>query len=128
MPELGQLPLSEEASTLVRNKRHLDVRVPSWHLSDPRPLRGLHPSGSEVISMDISQTVAPPTASSQNGASQNVEAVAMVQDLVKSFSMQLEVIPQETPDQSQAQSDSLDPEHPQISYKKTSPLRGDFRL
>ena len=56
MPELGVLPLLEGARTL------------SWHASDPRPLRGLPPSGIEVVS----QTVAPPTPN-QDGASQNTK-------------------------------------------------------
>ena len=51
------------------------------------------PSGIEVISMGVSQTVAPPTTS-QVGAIQNMES--MVQGLLKS---QFRVIPQETPDQ-----------------------------
>ena len=38
----------------------------------------------------------------------------MVQDIVKSSLTQLGVIPQETPTQSQAQSDTVDPEPPQI--------------
>ena len=42
----GQLPLSEEASALVKRNRHLDVQVPSWHLRDPRPLQGLPLQGS----------------------------------------------------------------------------------
>ena len=83
MPELGQLPLSEEASILVGRNMHLGMRVPSWH---PRSLRGL-PSEIEGISTGISQTVGPPPASSQDGASQNVEAI--VQDLVKSSLRQL---------------------------------------
>ena len=73
---------------------------------------GAPPSWMEVISTGISQTVAPPPAGSQDGDSQNVEA--MVQDLVKSSLTQLGVIPQETLDQSQAQSDTVDPGPPQI--------------
>ena len=42
---------------------------------------GAHPSGIEVVSTGVSQTVAPPTPS-QDGASQNMET--MVQGLVKS--------------------------------------------
>ena len=78
--------------------------------SDPRPLRGLPHSGIEVIS-SISQTEAPPT-NSQAGASQYVEA--MVQNLVRSSLTQFGVIPKETPNQSQAQSDTIDPETPQV--------------
>ena len=58
---------------------------------------GAPPSGIEVISTVISQIVAPPPASSQDGASQNLEC--MVQDLVKS---------------SQTQSDTVDLEPTQI--------------
>ena len=78
---------------------------------------GAPPSGSK------SSVLAPPPASSQDGASQNVEA--MVQDLVKTSLIQLGVIPQETPDQSQPQSDTVDPEPPQRpgTSSKTSPLR-----
>ena len=38
----------------------------------------------------------------------------MVQGLVKSSLTQFGVIPQETPDQSQVQSDTIDPEPPQV--------------
>ena len=48
------------------------------------------------------------------GLALNVEA--MVQDLVKSSMTQFGVIPKETPDQSQAQSDTVDPETPQVEY------------
>ena len=55
--------------------------------------------------------MAPPTPS-QDGAIQTIETV--VQGLVKSSLTQLCVIPQGSPDQSQAQSDTRDPEAPQI--------------
>ena len=88
MPELGQLPLSEGASTLVGRNRHQRVQVPSWHPSNPRPLQG------SKLSVCVSQTVAPPSPS-QDGASQNMET--MVQGLVKSFMTQLGVIPEGNP-------------------------------
>ena len=52
----------------------------------------------------------PPTPS-QDGASQTMETV--MQGLVKSSLTQFGVIPQESPDQSQAQSDTREPEPPQ---------------
>ena len=53
------------------------------------PLGAPH-SGTEVISTGISQIVAPPLASSQDGASQNVEG--MLQDLVKSSRTQSDTV------------------------------------
>ena len=93
-------------ATSVRGSKCIPVAIPAI----PN-LFGGSPSGIEVISTGISQTVASTTVT-QDGASQNVEA--MVRDLVKSSLTQLGVIPQETPDQSRAQSDTVDPESPQI--------------
>ena len=73
---------------------------------------GAPPSWIELISTCITQNCGAPPASSQDGASQNVEAMA--QDIVKSSLTQLGVMPQKTPDQSQAQSDTVDPEPPQV--------------
>ena len=61
---------------------------------------GAPPSGIEVISTCITQTVVPPPVSSQDGANQEMKA--MVQNIVKSSRTQLGVIPQDTPTQSQA--------------------------
>ena len=69
------------------------------------------PSGIEINDTGVSQTVALPTPS-QDRASQTKEAV--MQGLVKSSLTQFGVIPQESPDQSQAQSDTREPEPPQI--------------
>ena len=68
---------------------------------------GSPPSWIELIRTCITQNCGAPPASSQDGASQNVEAMA--QDIVK-----LGVMPQKIPDQSQAQSDTVDPEPPQV--------------
>ena len=76
MPELGQLPLSEEASAHGEGTGTWACKFPVGIPTIPDPFGA--PPGIEVISTAISQTVAPPTASSQDGASQNVEA--MVQD------------------------------------------------
>ena len=53
-----------------------------------------------------------PPNSSQAGAGQNMEA--MVHDLVKSSLTQFAAIPKETPDQSRAQSDTVDLETPPV--------------
>ena len=68
--------------------------------------RSLTPSGIEVILWR------PPSVSSKDGTSQNVKA--MVQDIVKFSLTQLDVIPQKASTQSQAQSDTVDPEPPHI--------------
>ena len=73
---------------------------------------GAPPSGIEVISTGITQTVAPPPVSSQDGANQEVKA--MVQNIVKSSLVQLGVIPQDTPTRPRAQSSKMEPEPPRI--------------
>ena len=94
MPELGQLPLLDRASALVGRNKHLSTcEFPVGIQAIPNPF-GAPPSGIEVISMSVSQTVAPPTPS-QDRASQNMET--MVQGLVKSSLTQLGVFPQEAP-------------------------------
>ena len=59
MLELRQLPLLQEADTVEGRNRHPDVLVPRLHLRNPRPPSGAPPSGIEVISTGITQTVAP---------------------------------------------------------------------
>ena len=71
-------------ATSARGNKSRSVGIPAI----PNPFGGAPPSGIEVVS----QTVAPPTPS-QDGASQTTKT-------------QLGVIPQEPPDQSQAQSDT----------------------
>ena len=73
---------------------------------------GAPPSGIEVIGTGITQNVAPPPVSFQDGANQEMKA--MVQDMAKSSLTQLGVMPQDTPTQSRAQSSNEDLEPPQI--------------
>ena len=80
----------------VRGSKHTHGSSQFASQQSQAPL-GAPPSRIEVISTGISQTVAPPPASSQDRASQNVEG--MVQDLVRS---------------SQKKSDTMDLEPTQI--------------
>ena len=79
-------------------------QLTSQQSQTPTP-SGAPPSGIEVNYTGVSQTVAPPTPS-QDGASQNMETAVQGLSLVKSSLTQFGVIPQEAPDQSQAQSDT----------------------
>ena len=110
------------SATSVRGNKHTrgQEQAPELASSQLASQRSQTPSGGppsgiqagiEVTSTGVSQTVAPPTPS-QDGASQNMET--MVQGLVKSSPTQLGVIPQKTPDQSQAQSHTGDLDSPQL--------------
>ena len=105
MLELQQLPLLQEAGSLVRRNRHPHVLVPRLHLRDPGPLQGLPLQGSKSLVL-VSLTVAPPPVSSQGGASQEGYGTG----IVKSSLTQVGVILQNTPTQSQAQSSNEDRE------------------
>ena len=71
-----------------RRKEQAPRRASSWIASQrSQTPSGAPPSGIEVIRTGITQTVAPPPVSSQDGASQEVKAV--VQDIVKSSLTQL---------------------------------------
>ena len=101
-------PTSVRGSKRTRRKEQPPERAGSQLASQrsQTPL-GAPPSGIKVISTGVSQTVAPPTTS-QVGLARINET--MVQGLVKSSLTKFGVIPQETPDQTQAQSDTVDPE------------------
>ena len=102
------LPLWQEAGTLVRRNRHPDVLVHRLHLRVPRPLQGRPLQGSRSLVLVLLR--APSCQFSRWCYSQEVKA--MVQDTVKSSLTQLGVTPQDTP--TQTQSSNKDPEPPHI--------------